>query len=80
MVMNGINMRREGSDASGSDCVTKKRERGLGKGALGKVDQEAIGPEDVQNGSEMREVRGRIRTGHQNVIKVDKEKGRSQRM
>ena len=54
MVMNGINMRREGSDASGSDCVTEKRERGLGKGALGKVDQEAIGPEDVQNGSEMR--------------------------
>ena len=57
MVANGINMRGEGRDASGSDHVTEKRERRLSKGALGQIDQETIGFEDVKAGSEMGEVK-----------------------
>ena len=78
MVANGINMRGEGSDASGSDHVTEKRERRLSKGALGQIDQETIGFEDVKAGSEMGEVKGEVRTGHQDVIQIET-KGRSQR-
>ena len=43
----GVYIGGEGSDAGGSDLVAKKGDRGLGKSALGKVDQKAIGPEDV---------------------------------
>ena len=64
MSMNGINMKGEGSDASGSDSVTKKKERGLGKGALVQIDQEAVGTKDVQNGGEMSEVNLTVKKHH----------------
>ena len=72
-------MRGEGSDASSSDGVAQKGEGGLGKNTLGEIHQETVGFEDVQNGGEVREVRGEVRTGHQNVIQVDETKGRSRR-
>ena len=56
IVKNGVYIGGEGSDASGSDHVTEKRERRLSKGALGQIDQETIGFEDVKAGSEMGEV------------------------
>ena len=34
-------------------AVTEKSERGLSKGALGQIDQETLGYEDVEDGSEM---------------------------
>ena len=67
-------MRGEGSDAGSSEVVAQKGEGGLGKNTLGEIHQETVGFEDVQNGGEVREVRGEVRTGHQNVIQVDEDK------
>ena len=67
-------MRGEGSDASSSEGVAQKGEGGLAKNTLGEIHQGTVGFEDVQNGGEVREVRGEVRTGHQNVIQVDKDK------
>ena len=55
-------------------AVTEKSERGLSKGALGQIDQETVGFEDVKDGGEMGEVRGEVRAGHQTVIQVDENK------
>ena len=54
--------------------MTEKRESGLGKNAFGQVDQKTICLENVKNGGEMGKVRGKIGTGHQNVVEIDKHK------
>ena len=64
ILMDGINVRREGSDAGGSDGVTQEGERGLGKNTLGEIDQKAISLEKVENRSQVGEVSGEIWTSH----------------
>ena len=57
--------------------MAKKGESGLGKNTFGQVDQKTVGLENVQNGGEMGKVRGEVGAGHQNVVQVDKHKGKT---
>ena len=76
---NGVDIGGKRSDASGSDLMAKEGNRRLGKGAFGEVDQKAVGLEDVEELGEMRKVLGKVGTGHQNIIQVNKEEGREDR-
>ena len=77
VVENGVDIGGKRSDASGSDLMTKEGNRRLGKGAFGEVDQKAVGLEDVEELGEMRKVLGKVGTGHQNIIQVNKEEGKT---
>ena len=46
----------------------------MGKNTLVEIHQETVGFEEIQDGGEVREMRGEIRTGHQNVVQVDENK------
>ena len=74
IIADSLDMRGQGGDARGRDGVAKKRESGLGENTFGQVDQKTIGFENVKNGGEMGKVRGKIGTGHQNVVEIDKHK------
>ena len=74
IIADSFDMRGQGGDSRGRDGVTEKRESRLGKNTFGQVDQKTVGLEDVKNGGEMGKVRGKIRTGYQNVVEIDKHK------
>ena len=46
----------------------------MGKNTLCEIDQKAISLENVENHSQVREMSGEIRAGHQHVVQVDKNK------
>ena len=77
VVENGVDIGGKRSDASGGDLMAKEGNRRLGKGAFGEVDQKAVGLEDVEELGEMRKVLGKVGTGHQNIIQVNKEEGKT---
>ena len=77
IIADSFDMRGQGGDSRGRDGVTEKRESRLGKNTFGQVDQKTVGFENVKNGGEMGKVRGKIGTGHQNVVEIDKHKGKT---
>ena len=73
---NGVHVAGKGFEAGGRDGVTKEVHGGLGKGALGGVDIETIGGKDNENLAEMVQVIRMGGGGDEDIIQVDKDKGK----
>ena len=76
IVYNGLNIRRERSNACGSIMVAEKIKGGLSKGSFFEVDEDAIGGVDGKKLMQMVKMLLERGACHQNVIQINKNKGK----